>query len=69
MFSTPIYITLDIIRSKLEQDPDLKWRTRISVDNLMELIDFVLTPTYFTSKVDIYQQVKGAAVGSSLSQI
>ena len=35
----------------------------------MELIIFVLTTTYFTSKGIIYQQKKGAAVGSPLSPV
>ena len=64
----PIDMTL-IIHSKLEQDPNLKLRTRLSVDDLMEITEFVLTTTYFTSKGEIYQQVKGAAMGSPLSPI
>ena len=39
------------------------------VDDLMELAKFTLTTTYFTSKGNIYQQVKGAAMGSPLSPI
>ena len=67
--NTPIDMTLDIIRRKLEQDPNLKLRTQLSVDDLMELTEFVLTTTYFTSKGVIYQQLKGAAMGSPFSPI
>ncbi|XP_072046538.1 uncharacterized protein [Amphiura filiformis] len=35
----------------------------------MELVKFILTTTYFTSKGIIYQQKKGAAMGSPLSPI
>ena len=41
----------------------------MTVDDLMELAKFTLTTTYFTSKGHIYQQVKGAAMGSPLSPI
>ena len=35
----------------------------------MELVNFVLTTTYFTSKDIIYQQKQGAAMGSPLSPV
>ncbi len=67
--NTPIELTLKIIREKLEQDKSLHLRTRLSVNDLMELVQFILTTTYFTSKGTIYQQKKGAAMGSPLSPI
>ena len=67
--NTPIDMTLDIIRDKLTKDPNLNQRTKLTVDDLMELVKFTLTTTYFTSKGNIYQQVKGAAMGSPLSPI
>ena len=54
--------TLEIIRRKLESDKKLRLRTRLTVDDLMELVEFVLTTTYFTSKQIIYQQKKGVAM-------
>ena len=35
----------------------------------MELVEFVLTTTYFTSNQKIYQQKKGVAMGSPLSPV
>ena len=35
---------------------------RLSVDDLMELVDFILTTTYFTCKGNIYQHKKGVAM-------
>ncbi len=61
--NTPVDLTLKIIRQKLKN------RTLLSVDDLMELVEFVLTTTYFTCKGKIYQQVKGMAMGSPLSPI
>ncbi len=60
--NTPVDLTLKIIRQKLD-------RTLLMVDDLMELVEFVLTTTYFTSKGMIYQQVKGMAMGSPLNPI
>ena len=67
--NTPIELTLNIIRNKLEQDKSLHKRTKLTVDDLMELVNFVLTTTYFTSKDIIYQQKQGAAMGSPLSPV
>ena len=54
--NTPVALTLDIIRKRLEQDSNLNKRTRLTVDDIMELVEFILTTTYFTSKGTIYQQ-------------
>ena len=53
--NNPVELTLDIIRKRLEQDKSLYKRTKLTVDDLMELVKFVLTTTYFTSKDIIYQ--------------
>ena len=66
---TPIEQTLRIIRSRLEQDRDLKNRTKLTVNDLMELTEFVLTTTYFSFQGDIYVQNSGPAMGSPLSPI
>ena len=67
--NTPVELTLKIIREKLEQDPNLGKRTRLTVGDIMELVEFILTTTYFSSKGNIYQQKKGVAMGSPLSPI
>ena len=67
--NTPIELTLNILRSKLEQDKSLHKRTKLTVDDLMKLVNFVLTTTYFTSKDIIYQQKQGAAMGSPFSPV
>ena len=45
--SIPLPSTLDIKRSKLEQDADLSNRTSMSADNIIELLSFCLNNTYF----------------------
>ena len=67
--NTPIDLTLRIIRKRLENDKELKNRTRLSVDDLMELCHFILTTTYFSFNGDIYSQNAGVAMGSPLSPI
>ena len=53
--NTPADLTMDIIRKRLEQDPNLNKRTRLTVEDIMELVELILTATYFTSKGTIYQ--------------
>ena len=67
--NTPVDKTMEIIRQKLKNDKTLRLRTRLSVDDLMELVEFILTTTYFTCKGNIYQQKKGVAMGSPLSPV
>ena len=69
LLKPPIEKTLEIIRDRLKNDRDLRNRTNLNVDDLMELVKFVLTTTYFTSNGIIYQQKSGAAMGSPLSPI
>ena len=60
---TPVDKTMEIIRRKLESDK------KLTADDLMELVEFVLTTTYFTSKQIINQQKKGVAMSSTLSPV
>ena len=44
---TPIQETLTIIRERLEKNQDLKKRTNLEVDYIMDLTEFIATTTYF----------------------
>ena len=61
--------SLDIIRSKLEQDADLSTRTSMTADNILELLSFCLNKTYFVFQEVFYEQAKGAAMGSPIRPI
>ena len=63
--NTPIDKTLEIIRERLENDNTLKQRTRLDIDDIMELLEFVLT----TFRGKVYKQKFGAAMGSPCSAI
>ena len=67
--NTPIEECLNIIRERLEKDEDLKNRTLLEVEDIMQLMKFILTTTYFTFRGTIYKQTFGAAMGSPLSPL
>ncbi|XP_066300839.1 uncharacterized protein [Branchiostoma lanceolatum] len=66
--NTPIPETLDIIKRRLQADTDLKNRTNLTVDDIIELLTFIVTTTYFCFRGEIYQQKFGTAMGSPLEQ-
>ena len=67
--NTPIPETIKIIRSRLMKDKTLSRRTMLSVDDIMELLEFILTTTYFSFRGQIYQQRFGTAMGSPVSPL
>ena len=66
---TQIKEACEIIRKRLENDKTLKKRTNLNVDDIMELLKFVLETTYFRFEGEIYQQKFGVAMGSPVSPI
>ncbi|XP_072046271.1 uncharacterized protein [Amphiura filiformis] len=67
--NTPVSESLNIIRKRLEDDNTLKERTKLTIDNIMEVLEFALTTTYFSFRGQIYQQRFGTAMGSPVSPI
>ena len=67
--SVPIKPALKIIQKPLEEDQTLPQRTTMTVKNITCLLEFCLTSTYFTFQEKLYEQVEGAAMGSSISPI
>ena len=51
---TPIKEACEIIRKRLENDKKLKKRTNLNVDDIMELLKFVLESTYVRFGGEIY---------------
>ena len=62
--NTPVSEAMEIIRGRLEQDATLKDRTFLDASDIVDLLRFVLTTTYFKFRGQIYQQKFGAAMGS-----
>jgi len=54
-------------QKKLENDKTLKKRIKLNVDDIMDLLKFVLEMTYFRFEGEIYQQKFGLAMGSVVS--
>ena len=67
--SVPVESAISIIRKHLEEDKESHQRTAMSVNQISFLLKFCLNTTYFTFQGKIYEQAKGAAMGSSLSPI
>ena len=67
--NVPIDETLAIIKDRLEADNTLHQRTKLNVDDLMEILKFLCTTTYFVFRGQIYRQRFGTAMGSPVSAI
>ncbi|XP_072050102.1 uncharacterized protein [Amphiura filiformis] len=67
--NTPINKTLEIVRDYLDKDTTLKQRTLLYTEDIIELLEFVLTTTYFSFRGEIYMQKFGPAMGSPVSAI
>ena len=57
------------IRKKLENDLSLHSRTRLDIDDIVSLLNFVLSNSYFVYKDKIYKQIHGCAMGSSVNPV
>ena len=67
--NTPIDKALSVIRDRLVNDKTLKKRTKLSVQDIMGLTEFILTTTYFTFRGDLYKHKFGTAMGIPVSPI
>ena len=67
--SVPVDPALNIIKDLLEKDHTLKERTVMEVSGIILLLEFCLKNTYFSFQDQFYEQVEGAAMGSSVSPI
>ena len=67
--NTPINKSLEVIRSRLENNTTLKDRTLLSVDDILDLLRYVLTTSYFLFCGKIYKQRFVAAMGSPVSPV
>ena len=67
--SVPTTKACSIIKQRLEEDPELNQRTSLSIGNIISLLEFCITSTYFSFQGKFYKQVEGAAMGSPLSPI
>ena len=60
---------LDAIQDRLIADRKLKDRTKLSPEDIMDLLKFVCDTTYFVFEGQIYEQRYGTAMGSPVSPV
>ena len=65
--NTPINKSLEVIKERLTTDNSWNDKTRLLVEDVMELLEFILTTTYFVFRDQIYCQKFGTAMGSPVS--
>ena len=66
---TPIGESLKVIRERLEKDPIWKDICLLKVQDILELLEFILSTTYFTLRDQLYRQKFGTAMGSPVSPL
>ena len=64
--SVPIPKAVTIIKQLLEEDWELQQRTSLSIENILSLLEFCITSTYFSFQGKFFEQLEGAAMGVSL---
>ena len=67
--SIPVDKAIKVIEERLRKDSSLRQRCELSVEQVLTLLSFCLTTTYFTYDHKFYKQKHGAAMGSSVSPI
>ena len=72
--NTPIDQVLDIVKDRLEKEDILKEYNKeqgfnLESEDVVQLLQFILTTTYFTFRGKIFRQLFGTAMGSPVSPI
>jgi retron-type reverse transcriptase len=65
----PVDRACEHIRNKLTKDKTLQDRTKLSIDDIIKLLRFTLSNSYFIYNKQRYKQVHGCAIGSPVSPI
>ena len=61
----PVDKACDYIRKKLEDDSSLHSRTKLDIEDIISLLNFVLSNNYFVYNDTIYKQIHGCAMPCS----
>ena len=65
----PVQKACDYIKEKLEQDNTLSQRTHLEIDDIVSLLNFVLSNNYFVFEGQTYKQIHGCAMRSPVSPV
>ena len=67
--SVPCDEVVEIAVDRAKKDPEWYNRTKLTPDEMGELLTFCLNTTYFKFQCEFYQQVFGVSMGSPISPI
>jgi len=67
--NTPVKESLEVRRERVQCYPEWRYTTLLEVDDIMELLEFILTTTYFCFNGQIYRQKFGTAMCSPVSPL
>ena len=67
--SVPVDLAMEITKRKLSGTYSWKYHTNLSQDEILDLLSFVLSNSYFTFEEKHYHQISGCAMGSPLSAV
>ncbi|XP_068701292.1 uncharacterized protein [Montipora foliosa] len=65
----PVDKACDYIRKKLVDDLSLHSRTNLDIEDIISLLNFVLSNNFFVYNDTIYKQIHGCAMGSPVSPV
>ena len=65
----PVNKACEYIRKKLNEDTTLHLRTNLTTDEIISLLDFILSNNFFVYNESIYKQIHGCAMGSLVSPV
>ena len=60
----PVQKACDYIKEKLEQDSSLSQRTHLKIDDIVSLLNFVVSNNYLVFEGQTYKQIDGCAMGA-----
>ena len=67
--SVPVHPAIQIVQNRLQQDNTLPQRTAMSIPQIISLLEFCLTQTYYLFQGKYYKQTQGEAMGSPISPL
>ena len=65
----PIKLAVEIVKCRLENDDNLCGKTKLSVDEIVELMQFCLDNNHFVFRDKYFRQIFGCAMGSPISVV
>ena len=65
----PVDKACDYIRKKLDEDTTLHSKMKLNTDEIISLLEFILSNNYFMFNDSVYKQIHGCAMGSPVSPV